>query len=140
MPDLGTKSWTQLARNLWGNPVLRWYWNSMLQLVQNNRINTWDFQWSYAHFLYAGLAIAPSSNLIKNIGFDQSATNTKTRSSVANLETASLQFPLTHPPKVIENMDITNSIENKFYNNPIAILGMLRQYFYWMVDRYAHRD
>ncbi len=139
LTDFNPESWSLLADKLKLGRLLKWYWLTMLTLVKNGWIKTWDYQWSYAHFKNAGLAIAPSCNLIQNIGFDAVATNTKTKSSVANLSTAKLVFPLSHPLKVQESLSISRRIEHSFYANPIAILGLLRQYIYWIWSKYVNR-
>lgn len=140
LADFNRISWEKLSAKLDISLVLRCYWKTMLTLVKAGWINTWDYQWSYAHFSHNGLAIAPSCNLIQNIGFDAVATNTKTKSSVANLSTSKLTFPLTHPPIVGESLSVSKRIEHSFYANPIAILGLLRQYVYWIWSKYAHRN
>ena len=118
---------------------MRWYWNMMLSIVKSGWLNTWDYQWAYSLFISDGLAIIPKRNLVSNIGFDKAATNTLVKSNVSNMATSSLKWPLTHPKEVIDNSKLSESIEHYFYNNPIAILGMLRQYFYWKRSQYAHR-
>lgn len=132
-------SWKMLGEKLKMGWLMRWYWGTMLQVVKADRINTWDFQWSYTHFLHKGLAITPSTNLIKNIGFDNVATNTKTKSGSAAMSTKNLIFPLLHPKLVVENMSVSRRIESTFYANPVAILGLLRQYIYWKWSIYANR-
>jgi hypothetical protein len=42
-----------------------------------NKIDTWDFQWSYMRSLNSQLCIFPSVSLIKQLGFDSRATHTK---------------------------------------------------------------
>lgn len=132
-------NWHDLAPILWGDRVLRSYWYYMLKIVKAGWISTWDFQWSFAHFINYGLAIAPSVNLIKNIGFDSVATNTKTKTNTSAMGTKILGFPLRHPLAVVENMSVTHKIENNFYGNPIAVLGLIRQYIYWTWSKYGHR-
>lgn len=131
--------WSVLASKLNFTPLLKWYWGTMLTMVKDGWINTWDFQWSYAHFYNQGLSIAPSVNLIKNIGFDRAATNTKTKSKVADMPTNLLSWPLTHPRSVVENKSVTNKATYDFYLNPIAIGGLLRQYLYWKWNKYVNR-
>lgn len=134
-----SSSWDVLADSLGLNHVMRLYFRTMLTVVKAGWIDTWDFQWSFAHFLNHGLAITPSANLITNIGFDNVATNTKTKTSAASMTTTALKFPLTHPLDVVENLDISHKIETSFYANPVAILGLLRQYVYWKWSIYANR-
>lgn len=133
------ESWNTIVREQRFNMVLSWYWYSILSLVKNGWIKTWDYQWSYAHFVNHGLAVSPSVNLIQNIGFDAVATNTKTKSKVANMQTNSLAWPLIAPPTITENISVSSKIASSFYQNPIAILGMLRQYFYWLWSHYVNR-
>ena len=141
-PEMQTheqKAWHKLALQLGMGVILQNYFKLMFKLIRLGQINTWDFQWAYAHFFNSGLAISPQVNLVSNIGFDTVATNTKARSSVANLNTSPLEFPLIHPSVVSENFSVSHAIERKFYANPIAILGLLRQYFYYLIGAYAHR-
>jgi hypothetical protein len=112
----------------------------MLNIVKDGWISTWDFQWSFAHFIHRGLAIAPAHNLIKNIGFDSAATNTKTKTRVAGMSSHELDWPLRHPSDIVENLSVSDQIEKHFYYNPVAILGLVRQYIYWTWSKYGHRD
>lgn len=140
MPRFNKHSWKVLANKLDLSITLRSYFELMFNLVKKGQINTWDFQWTFAHFVNHALAISPSVNLVTNIGFDSAATNTKTRTSVADLKVGSLPTLLKHPNKIVENLTISRTIEQKFYSNPVAILGLLRQYFYYRWGMYAHRD
>lgn len=131
--------WDSLAHKLHFSPLLKWYWGTMLTMVKDGWINTWDFQWSYAHFYHHGLSIAPSVNLVKNIGFDSAATNTKTKTKVAGMPTNLMTWPLVHPIAVVENNSVTHKATYDFYLNPIAIGGLLRQYIYWKWSKYVNR-
>lgn len=137
--DFDPATWNQFAKSIGMTRIMTWYWRTMLSVVKSGWINTWDYQWSFAHFLNNAYAIAPSANLIKNIGFDSVATNTKTKTSAAAMPTAVLKFPLVHPKVAQENQSVTHHIERSFYANPIAILGLIRQYLYWKWSKYAHR-
>lgn len=107
-----------------------WYWRSIFDLVQRKMIDTWDYQWSYAHFATHSLSIIPSVNLVTNIGFDQHATNTKSKSSVAGMLTGELAWPLVHPQKITENLALSNAINHRFYQHLIPFLGLARYYLY----------
>ena len=139
MKLMGSPVWKNRIFKITKFPHMRWYWNMMLSIVKSGWLNTWDYQWAYSLFISDGLAIIPKCNLVSNIGFDKAATNTLVKSNVSNMATSSLKWPLTHPKEVIDNSKLSESIEHYFYNNPIAILGMLRQYFYWKRSQYAHR-
>lgn len=132
LKDFDYPSWNDLSRTLGFSRLLSWYFYTMLKLIKAGQIDTWDFQWSYAHFLNHGLATVPATNLISNTGFDADATNTKTKSKVAGLTTHALPPTLIHPDEVSESQAVNRSIEANFYANPIAVLGLLRQYFYYL--------
>ncbi len=42
----------------------------------SGKIDTWDYIWTFTRFLRSGLAIIPSRNLVKNIGWGKDATHT----------------------------------------------------------------
>jgi hypothetical protein len=49
---------------------------NMYNELYNNRIDTWDYQWTFCKLLQSGLNIIPALNLIKNIGFTKDGTHT----------------------------------------------------------------
>ncbi|MBA7536210.1 hypothetical protein ES705_28473 [subsurface metagenome] len=55
---------------------------SMLDLVYNNQVNTWDLQWIYSCIFNNALCIIPRTNLITNIGYDGTHTAKKRSRSV----------------------------------------------------------
>lgn len=133
------QKWAATAGTMKLSRVMRWYWYTMLTVVKAGRIDTWDFQWSYAHFVNRALAVSPAVNLIRNVGFDAAATNTKVKTGAAGVETGTLEFPLRHPAKIAENFSVSDRIEKVFYKNPVAIGGLVRQYLYWKWGTYADR-
>lgn len=135
MQSYSKQKWHILAKDLNLSYVMTYYFQLMFYLVKVGQINTWDFQWSYAHFYNHALAISPVVNLIQNIGFDDAATNTKVQTSVSRLILSSLPSSIIDPNDVSENMSVSRQIEHKFYANPIAILGLIRQYLYWYWKR-----
>ena len=51
------------------------------------RIDTWDYQWTYAILSHGGVAVIPNKNMISNIGFGANATHTKDGKSLfANIK------------------------------------------------------
>ncbi len=54
------------------------YWLKIWDnLKYNNRPDSWAYRWLYTCIVNKGLSITPNVNLIKNIGFDNEASNTK---------------------------------------------------------------
>jgi hypothetical protein len=79
----------------------RTYWAGLFDRVSRGEIDTWDYQWAYTTFKRGGVACMPSVNLISNIGFGADATHTlDPEAKLANLPSAALPMPLTHPQNV----------------------------------------
>ncbi len=56
-------------------------WKNILKQTQKNNIDTWDYRWMYAIWKNRGVCIIPNCNLVKNIGFDEEATHTKSNNN-----------------------------------------------------------
>jgi hypothetical protein len=66
----------------------------------NNKINTWDYQFTALSFMLGGLTATPTKNLIKNIGFGSNSTfNKNSKHRLANLKTQSLK-KIYHPSSI----------------------------------------
>jgi hypothetical protein len=57
-------------------PAVMNYWYHNLDQAHQAKTKSWDYQWYFAFWKNNGLAITPSMNLVTNIGFDESGTNT----------------------------------------------------------------
>lgn len=61
----------------------------------------WDFQWTFSGWLRNAVAVTPSVNLVRNIGYGENATNLRdVNHPFANVVAESIDFPLRHPPRV----------------------------------------
>lgn len=81
------------------------YWKQRLIKTYQHKIDTWDYQWSYALWAHKLKAIVPTKNLISNIGFDHRATHTfRLIKSISHRRTEALHF-IIHPK--------TNNINTK---------------------------
>ena len=69
--------------------------------VYEQRMDTWDYQWSFTIAINSGLCIIPNCNLISNIGFNTEATHTVKIVKRANLPTVNMLMPVKHPPFMI---------------------------------------
>lgn len=61
-----------------------------------------DTKWMFSIIKNKGLSITPNKNLVRGIGFSKNATNTKA-DSFLSLPTEKLNFPLTHPKKIVRD-------------------------------------
>lgn len=89
------------------NPVEKFYRLKKFDTIAANRgeLNGWDYQWDFARYIQSGLAVVPSKNLVKNMGFGESATHTKNGNHRnAGMEASELEFPLKHPKLVMRDL------------------------------------
>jgi hypothetical protein len=57
------------------NKTERRFWEKIFNRVKEKKIDSWAYVWTYSVWKKNALTIIPKKNLIKNIGFDISATN-----------------------------------------------------------------
>ncbi|BAW97785.1 methyltransferase FkbM (plasmid) [[Synechococcus] sp. NIES-970] len=106
--DVSMKQWGQINQieflnknflNFWAAK----YWQNKFNQTYLDKINTWDYQWTFTCWQKNGLTILPEVNLVKNIGFDSSGTHTTSKFNLyANLETTPISFPLKHPTEIVQ--------------------------------------
>jgi hypothetical protein len=106
--DAGLKLWPRARDEGWISDMVRTpkeakYWTRLFDLVHQGKIDTWDYQWTFACWIQRRLTILPNVNLISNIGFRADGTHTTAENKLAELPLQEMPFPLTHPVGVIEN-------------------------------------
>jgi len=108
--DYSMKSWTQFKREgmlelACDCPYEQQYWSGMFEQMHKDPqvMDTWDYQWMYACWSQGGLVIAPSKNLISNLGFNRAdAAHTVGDSPRAKLPTTDM-WNIEHPPFVVRH-------------------------------------
>lgn len=79
--------------------------------IAGELITWWDYQWAFARLTQSGMAITPSMNLIKNIGFDPEGTHTRDANSpFANMPLHAMEFPLIHPQVIAVNRELDKKV------------------------------
>lgn len=103
-------------KNILKHPRLIRFWNKIFKDTYENKIQTWDYQWTFAMWCQNGLAVLPQQNLVSNIGFDSGALNTvNPNHKVANMRRYEIA-EITHPQFVLVNEDADNySMDVIFY-------------------------
>jgi hypothetical protein len=101
--DLAMKDWPALR----DSGLLRGHFLSRNERIEacgvfesswNGTITGWDFQFDHSRILHGTVNILPNVNLIRNIGFDGSGTNTVSTADPRNkANVADVAFPLQHP-------------------------------------------
>ena len=133
--DVSMKDWpnirekSSLSKSI-GYRVSDRYWQKIFDRVYQGKIDTWDFQWTWANWKNQRVSVMPKENLICNIGFGQEATHTRRLNPLANLPTAPLEFPLQHPQN-LELNDLADKIteSGQYTDNLIKrILKKLLEY------------
>lgn len=111
--DPAVPQWGALRETSWlqdqvGHRAAANYWADKFERAyrQHGDIAYWDYQWTFACWANSGLTIIPRRNLVSNIGFGEDATNTSWEADPnARVPVAELEFPLIHPPSVMQMRD-----------------------------------
>lgn len=86
-------------------------WKDIFSSMYKKATVTWDYQWMFTIYKQDGIAINPTSNLTKNIGFDDQATHTTDiKSTFTDIKLSSLKS-FTH----CVNCNIDSEKDNLFY-------------------------
>lgn len=88
------------------NNVIKKYWKKTFNNLLQNKIDTWDYQWTYTIWKNKGVCINPSVTMIENIGFDNRATHTIVEKHINDPIQDTLE--LKHPP-LLETAPETNA-------------------------------
>jgi hypothetical protein len=111
--DAAVPQWGALRETSWlvdqvGHPAAVTYWADKFERAYARRgdVAYWDYQWTFACWANSGLTIIPRRNLVSNIGFGAEATNTTWDIDPnGHVPLAELEFPLVHPPSVMQMRD-----------------------------------
>jgi len=76
------------------------YWNQAFELCRDNKMDAWDYMWTYSMWVEQKFAIIPALNMVSNIGFEKSATHHKVPvKKLTNIQTHDLSN-IQHPNKI----------------------------------------
>ena len=91
-----------LAKMAGSNRFFEAYWRHVLDAVYAGKIDTWDYQWSFACWRRGGLVVQPAVNQTRNLGFGADATHTTADVPAFVLASPArdISFPLNHPDAV----------------------------------------
>jgi hypothetical protein len=73
------------------------HWRAVLDDLYAGKIDTWDHQLNLTLWSQGMVSVVPQRNLIRNIGFGEGATHTKSVSKFADMAVKEMEFPLRHP-------------------------------------------
>ncbi len=96
------------------NRAERRYWQKIFNQVYQNKIDTWDYQWTASVWYAGGLTATPNVNLVSNIGFGDDATHTVEINQFANLPTSFIGY-IIHPNEVIQDIEADTYVFNEVF-------------------------
>lgn len=108
------------------------YWQTMFDETAAGRIDSWAFRWTLTCWAEGFLTALPSVNLVTNIGFGGGGTNNQKNDSRALVPSASMDFPLSHPPLVCADIRADNYTQRTLFRRSswsrwlAALKGVLR--------------
>jgi len=86
-------------------------------IEQGPNVTWWGYQWIYTCWINKGLTIAPTLNLIRNLGFSDDATHTSGYDPIrSNLKPMEINFPLKHPLRKKVNGKCDNYISRYWFH------------------------
>lgn len=114
-PDLISET---IVNKITSNKTLQNYWQTIIKMLKNREIDTWDYQWTFTIIKNDGLCINPSKNLISNIGFGSDSTHTPDKkNTLANLPIYSIKH-IKHPKKIaLDHNAVDYLLKNHYLNN-----------------------
>jgi len=121
--DVDMKSWPEFSQSgllasVCEDPLEVAYWTERFDRVYAGKIDTWDYQWTYACWTQHGLFVQPMLNMVSNLGIGHpDATHTRTRTNLAELPLHDLQ-QIIHFPFMVRNVAADrNTFDNVYGGN-----------------------
>ena len=130
--DLKMKLWQEISDGSWLESILGEtqavkYWTKIFQTAYDNKVDSWDYRWTFACWIQNGLTILPNVNLVSNIGFGADATHTsRAIQSVVNNPVREMSFPLQHPPFITRHFEADRFTWENIYRPQISLLFKLK--------------
>jgi hypothetical protein len=124
--DAGMAAWPEIRDGGWladifGDKGTAKYWASVFERTYRGEIDTWDHQLTFSLCAHRGLVVLPNANLVSNIGFGEGASHTRAGSSVANLPSEPMGFPLRHPPFMVRDAAADRFTHELLYDPPLPM-------------------
>jgi len=105
------------------------YFLKAFKNVKENKIDTWDYQWTYTVWKENGLAIIPNENLVSNIGFNTNSTHTIDGGEIyGNLKTYNLE-KVVHPILKEVNINADNYTFKKWFVKRTLLKRLLNKIY-----------
>ena len=101
---------------IFDDPLIVDSWEQIFKDMKAGKINTWDYQATFAHLFNNCLNIMPNNNLVSNIGFGDKAENTTNENSLfAGIPLAPLS-EIIHPKYILAEKEADDIVLNEEFN------------------------
>jgi hypothetical protein len=129
-----------LAQRVWRDPAEQRFWAAMYERLRLGHTAGWDYEWTLARLLRNGLSAMPRRNLVTNIGFGGSATNTFSGYShpIGPLRRRRMRFPLVEPDHVEPDLRLDAVLRAGHLELPVpGLRGRTRHFLARVRDKVA---
>lgn len=104
------------------------YWIRLFHKIKTmEEVDFWGYQLSFSIWDKDGLSVIPNTNLITNVGFDETATHTKvSENEAANIDSKPI-LPLKHPSSIVQNKEADSRYYKLFLDDTPSLKYRVRQ-------------
>lgn len=99
----------KIIKHLSKRKEVQYYWLKVLSEMKRHKIDTWDYQWTFAITKNKGLCVTPCKNLVSNIGLIGIHFTKDMANSQLNKKTYAIK-KIVHPKKIDFNEDIIEKV------------------------------
>ena len=82
-------------------------------MYRKQKIDTWDYQWSFTLYKNSQYTVIPKDNYILNLGFGDEATHTSGENPYESLRLTEMQHELIHPDYIVQDISLYKVINSK---------------------------
>ena len=103
-------AWGERRQGPWvehvvGHPRAARYFRDQFDRAWREKLRAWAAQWTFSMWNAWGLSLAPTVDLIQNIGFGEEATHTTAADARFMRPAGELLWPLRHPADLTPNLE-----------------------------------
>ena len=130
--DVDMKMWPEIRDGAWLEDLLGakksvWYWKYKFENVYQGKIDTWDYQWTFACWIQSALTVLPNVNLVSNIGFDMKAVHTNVKDKFVEMKIKPMRFPISHPDYILRDSKADFFVESKMFSGKSLMLRVIKR-------------
>lgn len=113
------------------------YWMKIASLMNNSKIDSWAYPFTFCIWINSLLSIVPNTNLVTNIGFDARGTHTKDPNNVSSKIPSAPILPIIHPTLCKVDKYADRYYFKKFLNIkiPVSTKSLIKEVVYRLSPR-----